>query len=126
MAQLNGNQEFSAHFGVVSDGWQEPKLNGLKLLAALTPLPFGHLDVRVTKYLGQLVQITVVHHVPGRERMTQIVKAEAPDFCPYEQVLEAAFQSLPTADRTLLWRENSAPADAEMMTFTHSGMPGGG
>ncbi len=24
---------------------------------------FGHLDVRVTKYLGQLVQITAIHHL---------------------------------------------------------------
>jgi hypothetical protein len=39
-------------------------------------IAFGHLDVRVTKYLGQLVQITAVHHVPGCKGVPQIMEPE--------------------------------------------------
>jgi aryl-alcohol dehydrogenase-like predicted oxidoreductase len=37
---------------------------------------FRHFDIRVSEDLGKLVEIAAVHHVPTREGVTQIVKAE--------------------------------------------------
>jgi hypothetical protein len=59
-------------------------------------ITLGHLDVRVTKDFGQLVQIAAVHHVPGREGVAQIMKPEVLDFRSFEQILKTPFQSLPT------------------------------
>jgi len=39
----------------------------------------GHFDVGVAQDLGEFVQIPAVHHVPGCERVPQIVKAKTLD-----------------------------------------------
>ena len=39
-------------------------------------LAFGHRDIGMTKKLRKLIKIAAVHHVPGRERVPQIVEPE--------------------------------------------------
>jgi hypothetical protein len=54
---------------------------------------FGHLDIRVAENFGQLIKVAAVHHVPGRERVPQIVKTEVRNPCLFEYGLETPFHS---------------------------------
>jgi hypothetical protein len=54
-------------------------------------VPFGQLDICLTKKLRKLLKIAAAHHVPGRKGMTQIVEPEVMNHRPVEQVLKTSF-----------------------------------
>jgi hypothetical protein len=53
----------------------------------------------MTEQLRELVEITAGHHVPGSERVPQIVKTKAPDLRPFEQIMEALVRTLTSTGR---------------------------
>lgn len=67
----------------------------LVMCASQLGIALGHLDVRVTEHLRQIVQVPAVHHVPGGEGVTQVMEPEVPNLRPLGANPQTTLQSLP-------------------------------
>src|SRR5262249_45343969 len=71
------------------------------------------------QYFGQLVQIPAVHHVPGCERVAQVVESEVPDVAHPQDGLETLIHSLSLPLRACLTRKDALPRSPPDTFLTH-------
>ncbi len=73
-------------------------------------------DVGMLEEFGKLIQIAATNHVPGSERMAEIVKAEVINLCSRQEIRKALVRALQAAGGFRLGRQDQIPEETPTTT----------